>query len=778
MEEQHNIKRKLTLPASIDIIRSLAADPGLDSRTKLAKRVCEEFSLCDTLGHVQTGSCVKALRDLEKAGLVTLPAPTIHSGRKPGTHAARRLPQPVAPPDEVPAHVQDIQDLHLERVQTDEQLLIWNELMESEHPLGAGPLVGRQLRYLVGSRHGWLGGIGYGASALQLADRDAWIGWTGEQRRKYLYTVVGMNRFLIRPMVDCENLASKVLGMGTAVLAADFEERYGYRPLLLESFVDTGHYTGASYKAANWTAVGTTKGRGRQDRRTQAAAGKKAIYMYVLEQDFRMQLALDANAGKGALPVGEGLEGDLWAAYEFGGADLGDKRLNTRLVEVAAAKAKDPGAVFSEAVGGKGAKVKGYYRMIDKPEQSGVSMESIMAPHRERTIRRMMAQKTVLCIQDGSELNYTNLEQCDGLGVLGANQTGAKSRGLHLHSTFTVAPNGLPLGVLKAQARAPQPREPGDNRKAPEVPIEEKKSFLWIEHHRDLVEVAKRMPHTRLVDVCDREADFFELFDEQRKQARVELLTRAHHNRSVKHEEQRLFDLLRGSPELGSFGLVVPRQSARPKKSRQTAQDARTRRTVQLVVHAKKVRLMPPAGHEHLDPIDIWAVHAVEAAPPQDEQAIEWFLLTTLEVETVQQAQNCLGWYSLRWRIEDWHRVLKSGCRIEELKHESAERLRRAIAINLVIAWRIMLMTLMGRQMPGMPAELVFSDIEIRTLQAYAKKKKLKSPTTVGEAVQLVAAIGGHVERKNAPPPGHQVLWRGYSKLGHLCEGFSLLYDG
>lgn len=124
------------------------------------------------------------------------------------------------------------------------------------------------------------------------------------------------------------------------------------------------------------------------------------------------------------------------------------------------------------------------------------------------------------------------------------------------------------------------------------MPIEEKKSFLWIEHHRDLVEVAKRMPHTRLVDVCDREADFFELFDEQRKHARVELLTRAHHNRSVGYGGQRLFDLLRDSPELGRFGLVVPGQSARPKKSRQTAQDARRRRTVQLVVHAKKVRLM------------------------------------------------------------------------------------------------------------------------------------------------------------------------------------------
>jgi len=723
METQHNIKQTISLPANIAIIRDLTADPAITSRSKLTKRVCEEFSFYDARGLMQVSSCVKALRDLEQAGLISLPAPTIRSGLKPGKSAIRRLAEPVDPPTGVPAQVGEIENLQLVLVDTDEQLLIWNELMESEHPLGAGPLVGRQLRYLIGSPHGWLGGIGYGASALQLADRDAWIGWDAQQRRNYLHTVIGMNRFLIRPQVHCTNLASKVLSMSSQVVADDFERRYAYRPLLIESFVDTSQYTGASYKAANWIEVGTTKGRGRQDRYSEAAAGKKAIYVYVLEQDFRKQLALDPNAGKGALPIGEGLDEDTWATHEFGNADLGDKRLNIRLVDVAAAKAKDPAAVFSEAVGGDWAKVKGYYRMIDKPETSAVSMESIMAPHRERTIRRMMGQKTVLCIQDGSELNYTNLEQSTGLGILKANQTGAQMRGLRLHSTFTVAPNGLPLGVLKAQAQAPQPKDPEDPRRPSAIPIEEKKSFLWIEHHRDLVAVARRMPHTRLIDVCDREADFFELFDEQRNHPQVELLVRAQHNRSAKGEEKRLFDLLRESAELSRFQLTVQRQSARPKKSKQKARKARVGRTAEMAVHAQRVSLKPPEYYAQKDPIDITVVHAVETNPPEEVRAIEWFLLTTLEVETAETAEQCIRWYALRWRIEDWHRVLKSGCRIEELKHESAERLRRAISINLVIAWRIMLMTLMGRDMPGMPADLLFSDIEIRTLQAYAKKK-------------------------------------------------------
>ena len=121
--------------------------------------------------------------------------------------------------------------------------------------------------------------------------------------------------------------------------------------------------------------------------------------------------------------------------------------------------------------------------------------------------------------------------------------------------------------------------------------------------------------------------------------------------------------------------------------------------------------------------MDIWVIHALEETPVPESKAVEWFLLTTIEINAAEDAQQCLRWYCLRWRIEDWHRVLKSGCRIEDLAHETAERLRRAIAINLVIAWRIMLMTLLGRETPELPAEVLFSDIELRTLRAYAKKK-------------------------------------------------------
>jgi hypothetical protein len=132
----------------------------------------------------------------------------------------------------------------------------------------------------------------------------------------------------------------------------------------------------------------------------------------------------------------------------------------------------------------------------------------------------------------------------------------------------------------------------------------------------------------------------------------------------------------------------------------------------------------------------------------------------------------------LRWRIEDWHRVLKSGCRIEELGHKTAERLKRAVAINLVIAWRIMLMTLLGRTLPELAAEVLFSDLEIRLLEAFARQRKLEGPTTLGIATRLVARLGGYIARNNDPPPGHEVMWRGFSTLQTMCQGFVLGLGG
>jgi hypothetical protein len=718
MIAQNQIKRVLSEPSSIESVCRLLEDNEIPHRSALAALVCEQLGFYDARGQQQGAGCLKALRELEAAGHFTLPA----ARRSPGRSSPRRLPEPVPLPTAVPDQAGSVRGLELILVSTSEQMRIWNELMINDHPQGAGPLVGRQLRYLISSQHGWLGGFGFAAAALYLADRDEWIGWDDERRREYLQMVVGMSRFLLRASVECHNLASKLLSLAITALPDDFERQFGYRPWLVESFVDTSRYSGTCYRAANWIAVGRTKGRGRQDRFKQSALSAKAIYVYPLESDFRQRMGLSADAGLGALNPADGLEADDWAENEFGGAPLGDARLSKRLVNVAAAKAEVPDRAFSGVAKGDWPAVKGYYRMIDQPEESAVSPTNILAPHRRRTVRRMMGQKTVLCVQDGSDLEYTNLHQCKGLGEIGTNQTGAKSRGLHLHSTLAVAPNGLPLGVLRAQCTAPEAKPPEDERSHFAIPIEEKKTFAWIEHHRDLVALASEMPQTRLIDVCDREADFFELFDEQRQNPGVDLLVRANHNRNITAEPFKLFAAVRQAPVQSRVRVHIPRQSARPKRSKQKARPKRPGRTADMAVRYLRIQLRPAHYHADREPVDIWAIHALEQNPPPNAKAVEWFLLTTINITATEDAEQCLRWYCLRWRIEDWHRVLKSGCRIENIAHETAERLRRAIAINLVIAWRIMLMTLLGRQTPELPAEVLFSDIELRTLRAYAKK--------------------------------------------------------
>ena len=769
MKTQNQVKRILSQPEAISHIRSMLDGNASLTRTTLSDQLCAHYGFFDPRGALQMGSCMKALRDLEHRGHIVLPVSI-----KRGNAIPRRLLEAVATPLDVPDQVGDVQGLKITLVESTEHVRIWNEMMFREHPQGAGPLVGRQLRYLINSDHGWLGGLSFSSAALQLEDRDKWIGWDVEIRRNHLHRVIAMSRFLIRPEVHCRNLASLLLGQILRNVPDDFEHRYGLRPWLVESFVDVSRFSGTCYRAANWVRVGCTKGRGRQDRDRKMAVTIKDIYLYPLDKDFRVKLGLPPDIGPTALDIADGLSEETWAKKEFGNAPLGDKRLSNRLVGCASAKAKIPDRSFTGVAKGDWPSVKGYYRMIDHPDETAVTMENILKPHRERTIRRMMAQNTVLCIQDGCTLNYSSLSQCEGLGVIATNQTGAQSMGLNLHSTFVVNPKGLPLGILRAECLAREAKSKEDKRPAASIPIEEKKTYSWIQSLRDCMEISRKMPYTKVISVTDREADFYELFDEQRKNPCVDLLVRAKHNRAITGGDK-LFSAVEESPVCGRLSITVGRKSARPKKSKQKASPKRLGRTAEVSLQYKSVELRSPDGDDVNNvPITLTIVHVVEDNPPEGEEGIEWFLLTTVKVESAKDAEKCLRWYCLRWRIEDWHRVLKSGCRIEDAAHKTAERLKRAIAINLVIGWRIMLMTLLGRETPELSAEVLFSTIEIEVLSAFAKKKGLPPPDNLGSAVQLVAKIGGYLGRRSDPPPGHQLMWQGYSYLQLMCEGYAL----
>ena len=391
MEHQNQILQTLRAPESQARLERIVAQEALNNRAAVGRRVCAEFGFVDARGSAQLAGCLKALNTLHKAGRIALPA----SRRVGGAPTPQRFDAPVATATAVPGTVEAVAGLSLERVEQGRQRRVWNTLLHFEHPQGTTTFAGCQVRYLVVSAHGVLGAVGFSAAALQLRAREAWMGWSAEQRQAHLHRVLCLSRFLIRPGVQCRNLASQVLGQVLARVAEDFEARYRYRPWLVETFVGPAH-DGASFKAANFVWVGQTAGRGRQDRDHARARPVKSVYMYELEPHWRRRLGVARVDAAPALAPADGLDSAAWTGNEFGGAPLGDQRLSARLVKSAGLLASLPGEAITANASHDRAAVKGYYRLIDQPVSSAVTPGNILAPHRARTLQRMRGQDTVL----------------------------------------------------------------------------------------------------------------------------------------------------------------------------------------------------------------------------------------------------------------------------------------------------------------------------------------------------------------------------------------------
>lgn len=336
--------------------------------------------------------------------------------------------------------------------------------------------------------------------------------------------------------------------------------------------------------------------------------------------------------------------------------------------------------------------------------------------------------KTAIAIQDTCDLNYSGLNQTVGLGKIGKNKNSKGTAGLALHSTFMVNECGLPLGISHAGCATPS--VDGKHKKDRQsVPIEEKESYRWLTHYLQTVEISKLCPDTQIISTMDREADMYELLElayNNRKNAPV--VIRAQHNRILKDNPLNLFDYIKSLPVSGTTVVNVPPQRAKAKTRENAARPYLKERTAELQITYTKIVIPPPKmtifkGRESLS---LYAVYAREVNPPEGAEAIKWILLTTLEINSIEDALKCIKIYKLRWRIEEFHRVLKTGCKVEKHKQRNVEGLKRVIAIDMVIAWRIMLLTLLGRECPSMPADLFFSDNELLALNIFAEKKNVR----------------------------------------------------
>ena len=643
---------------------------------------------------------------------------------------------------------------------------IWRQLLEQHHYLGSGPLAGHQLRYLVKGSGGWLGALAFSAAALQLKDRDQWIGWSSEARRENLPYVINNSRFLIVPGLEIAGLASAALALATRQVGADWLEQFGYRPVLAETFVDLARYRGVCYLAANWKPIGLTQGRGRQDRTWQRALSKKLVLVYPLAEDFRQKLCalpeqrrLAAKPAPPAPPVRP--PGD-WAEEEFGGCDLGDRRLQQRLLILSRDLLAHPTMSLPQACGDPN-KTKAAYRFFDHPQ---VHMNSVLQGHYAATARRSQKEKWLLAVQDTTELNYSAQPKIELLGPI-CDKPGVV--GMLVHDTLAYNGQGMPLGLVDVQCWTRDPDIKCGEQARYERPIEPKESYQWLASWKAAVRLQEQCPESTVISIGDREADIYELLVEAKKQPKTKLLVRADQQRRVlrpaEEEEEGWVNLWQWTarrPVEGVIPVELPRTAKRPRA-----------RIGKLEVRYAEVQLQPPKRKPKLGPVTVWVVTATEVGAPPGEEPVDWKLLTTIEVKTLAQALEVIQWYTQRFQIEVYHRTLKSGCKIEERQLGNAERIEGCLAIDMVVAWRIVHLTKLGREVPEVPCTVFFEEAQWKALVAFVTRdaRVPDKPPTLREAILMLAKrLGGFLGRKGDGEPGTETLWKGLQRLDDITE--------
>ncbi len=449
-----------------------------------------------------------------------------------------------------------------------------------------------------------------------------------------------------------------------------------------------------------------------------------------------------------------------WAEVELGDAVLGDPRRTRRLTTLVHTLAARPATSLPQACGAWAA-TKGAYRFLANKH---VAPAAVRAAHQRRTLERVAAEPLVLLVQDTTHLEFASQPHIADLGPL--NTRAHPGRGLLLHSTLALSAEGLPLGLLDQQLWARSAEAAGQRTQRKQRAIQAKESAKWL---RGVAAAAAQLPPEQpTLVVADREADVYDLFLAPRG-PRMHLLIRAAWDRRVRSADPaatHLWAAAQGWPEQDRQAVRVPRADQRPERQA----------TVSL--RWGSLHLQPPRhrGGERLPAVPLQGVLVQEVAPPAGVPPLEWLLLTTLPVASTAGAWQVVQRYRARWRIEQYHFVLKSGCRLEQLQLDSAERLERALALYSVVAWRLLALTYAARQQPEASAEPALSRAEWQTLWCVHHQQPVPpdEPPRLREAVRWIAQLGGFLARKGDGEPGVQTLWRGWQRLTDLTEGFHL----
>jgi len=465
---------------------------------------------------------------------------------------------------------------------------------------------------------------------------------------------------------------------------------------------------------------------------------------------------------------------DEWAREELGSVDLGDKRRTARLIKLCGRLAEMPESSINQACI-DWAETKAAYRFF---RNDNVEVQNILTAHRAKTAERARQHRTVLAIQDTSYLVYTSHRQTTGLGRIslkkGKRVEKIHSQGLVMHSCLAVTTDGVPLGLLDQQSFARESVATDHTAYRNITPIEDKESYRWLQSLKNAWPVCG---NTQLVTVCDREADIYEFF-QLSAEIGAPVLVRANHDRPINKRSRyaekdivKLWPHLERQPCAGRFVIEIPaRRGTKP-----TTPRAPRVATVELRFVA--FTLNPPKRlSSTLPDLAMSAIYVREKDPPAGEQPLEWMLLANLPIETFAQAYEKVQWYCLRWRIEMYHKVLKSGFHIEHCRLGDAQRLIRYVTVMSIIAWRLFLLTLIARAHPETPCTTLLTDHEWKVLYCKVNRTTVlpPQPPPLHEAIIWIARLGGFLARKHDGQPGTIPLWRGWKRLTDLTQGWRL----
>lgn len=457
-----------------------------------------------------------------------------------------------------------------------------------------------------------------------------------------------------------------------------------------------------------------------------------------------------------------------WVEDELRGLDLNDKRLNSRLVTLVSLLSAHPAESIPSNCN-SWSETKAAYRFFDNEKANS---DKILAPHKEATLNRIKAEKTVLLLQDTTDIDFTGRANLSGVGYTGSTQPAQKNmKGFFLHPTIAVTPEGLCLGTIDSQVwireYAPEVKK-SQGISSYHKPIQDKESKKWLNSYQKTKVLAGLATDTLLVNIGDRECDVYEFFLERENSiANAHFITRSLKNRKIANSENKLWEEVLSKAPLGEIEFILP--GGRGRESRQVKQAIRSA-TLELKA--------PPKKGQTLDNITVNAVVATEINAPEGEKPIAWLLLTSLPVATFDEAVKIIDYYLCRWQIEIYFKVIKSGCQIEKLQLESLDRIKVCLAIYMIITWRILFTTMVGRVAPNMPCDKVFSESEWKSVFIMTHKKQPPDiPPNLNNMIKMIAQLGGFLNRKNDGEPGVKTIWIGMQRMRDFALSWEVYHQ-